>query len=290
MVKAITRTCVTIESCEDQKAPFTLPGECCQTCGECSAWFLCSSAHSSRVFLPSEYLASMRAFITSSPQEQKRDTWNEWTDWTRCSRDCGRGRQSRMRDCSTVNKAFINCTGERVQVQDCNTHECPSKFPLHHHHALCHHAPLCNAVDGGWTRWSEWNQCSTTCGNGTQTRNRSCTDPIPQYGGEDCSGDTIETKRCHLRHCPGEQPYSMVSSQTSSPSSLVSAVDCVWEAWSNWTECNVACGGGQQSRSRSKQVEKYGGRACEGLAVESIDCNTHHCPSESYFTCKFYAL
>ena len=61
-------------------------------------------------------------------------------------------------------------------------------------------------VHGGYTDWDEWTECSTTCGEGQQTRSRSCTNPTPAYGGDDCStlGDDKETKTCKLNVCPGK--------------------------------------------------------------------------------------
>ncbi len=58
------------------------------------------------------------------------------------------------------------------------------------------------------------------------------------------------------------------------------AVDCVWMPWGEWGNCSRECGGGQQFRRREQLVEKYGGARCEGAATESLDCNTHNCPSE----------
>ena len=52
------------------------------------------------------------------------------------------------------------------------------------------------SVDGGFTDWSEWSTCSETCGGGTQTRTRTCTNPSPANGGEDCDGDDEETRNC----------------------------------------------------------------------------------------------
>ena len=40
------------------------------------------------------------------------------------------------------------------------------------------------AVDGGW---SDWGKCSATCGKGAQLA--TCTNPAPQQGGKDCSGN-----------------------------------------------------------------------------------------------------
>lgn len=60
------------------------------------------------------------------------------------------------------------------------------------------------------------------------------------------------------------------------------SVDCVWEAWSDWTPCSLPCGGGLQFQTREKQqVEKYGGSPCDGPPVQNTTCNTHFCPSKA---------
>lgn len=133
-------------------------------------------------------------------------------------------------------------------------------------------------VDGGWTRWTEWNECSVTCGNGTQSRLRTCTDPVPMYGGKDCRGESLQVRNCFPRHCPGKaQTCHCLSIHPSLP---LPPVHCVWEPWSEWTSCSRSCGGGLQVQTREKQVEKYGGRPCEGLPLQNRSCNTHFCPSE----------
>jgi hypothetical protein len=44
------------------------------------------------------------------------------------------------------------------------------------------------------TVWSEWSKCSSSCGNGQQSRSRTC-----QNVTSECS--TVETRLCHLKIC-----------------------------------------------------------------------------------------
>ena len=63
-------------------------------------------------------------------------------------------------------------------------------------------------VDGGYSPWSAWSRCSTTCNPEIRRRERSCSNPPPQNGGKDCSqlGNAQETKRCNKakrKRCKG---------------------------------------------------------------------------------------
>ena len=57
-------------------------------------------------------------------------------------------------------------------------------------------------VDGGWDDWTNWDTCSVTCGGGSQNRSRTCTNPVPQYGGADCVGFDGENQDCNTHNCP----------------------------------------------------------------------------------------
>ena len=58
-------------------------------------------------------------------------------------------------------------------------------------------------MDGNWAVWSDWSVCDATCDNGTRTRTRTCTDPVPVHGGTDCTGKSRETMVCENNFCPG---------------------------------------------------------------------------------------
>ena len=58
-----------------------------------------------------------------------------------------------------------------------------------------------SSVHGGYSPFSEFSECSVTCGNGVRYRHRSCTSPPPRFGGMDCSrlGNPVETMPCFKR-------------------------------------------------------------------------------------------
>ena len=66
-----------------------------------------------------------------------------------------------------------------------------------------HNFSLNFLVDGNWTEWSNFTDCSLSCGNGTRDRFRYCTNPMPMHGGEYCLGENNEREHCNEDPCPG---------------------------------------------------------------------------------------
>ena len=56
-------------------------------------------------------------------------------------------------------------------------------------------------VDGGWSEFTDWETCSVECDGGTQTRNRTCSDPAPDHGGADCIGSAEKSQDCNTQPC-----------------------------------------------------------------------------------------
>jgi len=56
---------------------------------------------------------------------------------------------------------------------------------------------ILNFPDPTWSDWNNWNNCPVTCGEGWQTRTRTC------QGGNTCQGLATERKRCNTKTCSG---------------------------------------------------------------------------------------
>ena len=50
------------------------------------------------------------------------------------------------------------------------------------------------------TSWSEWGQCTETCGGGERTRNRTVIVKA-DHGGDECPSQKIETEQCNEHEC-----------------------------------------------------------------------------------------
>eukprot|EP00794_Sanderia_malayensis_P004421 gene4421-5011_t len=119
----------------------------------------------------------------SNKVSTSRNYMSAWSEWSACNNNCYKQRQrfcmaSEMGKCKKVNKH-----GVETQSLICSTVEC--------------FAP----VDGHWGRWSAWSPCSVTCGQGTRSRKRRCTDPVPKHGGKQCQGRNVGTAVCLKRQC-----------------------------------------------------------------------------------------
>lgn len=66
--------------------------------------------------------------------------------------------------------------------------------------------------------WSDWSECSTSCGPGTQTRYLKCISAdkneelCPLYGTEH-----IETRHCNLKICPTKEKFQINNKRNARP-------------------------------------------------------------------------
>jgi len=67
-------------------------------------------------------------------------------------------------------------------------------------------------VDGQFSEWSDFGECSEACGYGTAQQTRTCTNPPPKNGGEECIGDYSREDKCYNGPCSadGEPLHTIV--------------------------------------------------------------------------------
>ncbi|XP_044005743.1 A disintegrin and metalloproteinase with thrombospondin motifs 20-like [Aphidius gifuensis] len=67
----------------------------------------------------------------------------------------------------------------------------------------CISANKMTPVNGGWSDYGDFGECSRTCGGGIKIRYRYCNNPTPMYGGQYCLGKKKDYEICASNKCPG---------------------------------------------------------------------------------------
>ncbi|XP_017779110.1 PREDICTED: A disintegrin and metalloproteinase with thrombospondin motifs 12-like, partial [Nicrophorus vespilloides] len=65
------------------------------------------------------------------------------------------------------------------------------------------------AINGGWSDWGSYTDCSRTCGGGVSYSSRDCNNPKPQHKGRYCMGERKRVKICNVRK--GFPPFELCS-------------------------------------------------------------------------------
>jgi len=180
-----------------------------------------------------------RNILCSNSTDCAVTTWTMWSSAV-CSASCGPGQITRTRQVTD----FRSGTG-----QGCNENTVET--------APCRANPVCPTVDCAWGVWTQWSECTKTCGGGRSGRNR----PIaqhPLHGGKECVASlTEEMKNCSAAVCPSAV-----------------CVDGAWGDWAPWEPCSKTCRGGMTWRSRQIATPASEcGVPASGLSQELGSCN-----------------
>ena len=149
---------------------------------------------------------------------------SDWTDWDECDQSCGAAQARRERAITQFPKHGGKlCPTDLKQMKACSV-------------------PNCDVKDCQVSGWLEWGACSTSCGKGHQSRQRSVLN-LREPGGYGCFFSVAENRVC---------------------SNPVCSQDCAWHDWQSWSECSLSCGGGLKTRTRQiKSMPDSMGKHCE---------------------------
>lgn len=131
-----------------------------------------------------------------------------------------------------------------LQVRQCESPPCESGLATQSR--VCNSHPCRvnpgsgNAAEGQWSCWTEWSECSATCGVGVRVRTRECLGP------DSCSGPRLVRETCEMPSCE----------------SLAG-----WDTWSHWTPCD-----GDHQQHRKRTCLQHGPDMCQGSTRETRDC------------------
>ncbi|XP_038045102.1 SCO-spondin-like [Patiria miniata] len=242
----------------------------------------CSCNMDGKVYRPGEtFINEKECSICecTSGRMECRDTpcdggWSGWTVWSSCDKTCGWGTRLRFRSCTNPipRNGGKNCTEDgRMEVGRCNEFAC--------------------VVDGKPGPWGMWSVCTATCGGGTQHRKRSCNSPVPQNGGDECTGVLREeTRPCGLEKCQdgcGAGMEFVPCGSTCQPihcQQLATQADCIDEECHSLCRCkdgrllqNGTCVEPHQCQC---MVDLGGDQLQELLPMESVIIGCQNC------TCK----
>ncbi|KAF6212098.1 hypothetical protein GE061_012618 [Apolygus lucorum] len=159
--------------------------------------------------------------------------WGEWREGA-CSRSCGGGVRKRRRLCDNPSPSSggKTCSGSHEDEIRCGDVPCP--------------------VDGGWSDWTKWSGCSSSCGFGWKQRYRFCDRPKPSQGGRPCDGEATDQRRCDLPPCEAKR----IGDETA-----LSNKKWIWSEWEVSEDCPPGC----DQKKILKKVGRCIGTGCKQL-------------------------
>ncbi|XP_030409760.1 adhesion G protein-coupled receptor B1 isoform X4 [Gopherus evgoodei] len=220
------------------------------------------------------YLENCLSSPKDSSQVEFLGGWNPWSAWGDCTRDCGGGLQTRTRICRPIPDEGLVCEGVLEEGRLCNRKACNTNGRYNSRSQSLRSTdnrkredadelqqygyPAPQIGDPAAEEWSPWSVCSTTCGEGWQTRTRFC---VSSSYSTQCSGPLREQRQCN--------------------NSAVCPVHGTWDEWSPWSLCSSTCGRGYRDRTRTCKPPQFGGNPCEGPEKQTKFCNIALCPGHS---------
>eukprot|EP00931_Biecheleriopsis_adriatica_P037977 TRINITY_DN21785_c0_g1_i2.p1 TRINITY_DN21785_c0_g1~~TRINITY_DN21785_c0_g1_i2.p1 ORF type:complete len:1661 (-),score=280.93 TRINITY_DN21785_c0_g1_i2:68-5050(-) len=186
--------------------------------------------------------------------------WGDWTPFTACTRSCGSGQQTRLRQKQWVSNSKAKAAARHRRLQRTSMRNTEDCLGTQKEIRPCGLMPC----DVGlapqpckWSQWGEWAECGC---NGLRKRVRDVARQAKD-GGLPCVGPLEESESCE-------------PALTCEPLN----VDCDFGAWTAWSHCSATCGGGHKYHTRSVVTHAQAwGAGCSGSLEELLPCATQPC-------------
>lgn len=168
-------------------------------------------------------------------------SWTTWSEYTACSSACGAGQQFRSRRCVVLggaNAPDISLCVDLLKIGATQSRPCSGS------------GQGCFEIGA----WETWSRCTSSCGQGTISRVRSCR--------------TVSGVKAPNSACPGykEEDFILRGTCTRPP------CPGVFGPWGAWGECDRSCNSGIKIRTKTCQ-----GGGCVGSDRDIAPCNEIPC-------------
>eukprot|EP00058_Branchiostoma_floridae_P013267 XP_002598755.1 hypothetical protein BRAFLDRAFT_74569 [Branchiostoma floridae] len=113
-----------------------------------------------------------------------------------------------------------------------------------------------------WSEWTDWTECSLTCGKGQKARFRECR-LDGRVSRSACEGESREVDNCMDIPCANLPiRYRLYCT--------ANTVNGQWSTWGPWVPCGGECAGKTLERIRtcSDPAPQHGGKKCVGIGKE----------------------
>merc|ERR1711959_111652 len=128
-----------------------------------------------------------------------------WGEWSKCTKKCGGGRQTRRRSVRVSPRYGGRKCGRLSTTRICNRRNCPTNCKMSGWRGWGRCSKKCNTrrcpISCLVTGWRGWTRCNRSCGRGIRYRTRSIRRQN-RYGGSRGQCNTLrQNQSCQIRTC-----------------------------------------------------------------------------------------